>query len=210
MRKILCFRPNDPLLRRAGLLAAILCGLSGAAWAQPQPGHNAPVSGFYAGVFVGAAVLDSTVDFPASGSSPSGRVVDQGGDGVVFALRAGWGTLISQHVYAGLEAEAFLPVDVESRYSVNGTRYRTQLENEVGAYARLGWSPNGFGLLFLRVGIGIPLGSSETSAIPVIGAGAEVPIGQRFAGRVDISYSFPYGDSRIESYRLTAGLVMRF
>lgn len=210
VRQFLFFGWRDQMLLRLGLFGAALSGLSGAAWAEPRPGHNAPVSGFYAGVFAGAAVLDSTVDLPANGSSPGGRVVDQGGDGAVFALRAGWGTLISQHVYAGLEVEAFLPVNVDSRYSVNGTRYSMQLDNEIGAYARLGWSPNGVGLLFLRAGLGFPLGSSEASVVPVIGAGAEVPIGQRFAGRVDISHAFPHGESRIESYRLTAGPVMRF
>lgn len=199
------------ILGVALLAPLILAGLGNPAAAQPRaPEVNETAAGFYLGVFAGAAVLDSTVNFAGTTSETSTRVVDQGGDGAIFALRAGWGTLISQHVYLGAELELMLPANVSSRYSVGDVQYSARLENEVGAYARIGWSPNGFGLLFLRAGLGVPLSGDDSRVIPVIGAGAEVPIGRRFAGRVDIAYSFPSGRNDIESYRLTAGLVLRF
>ena len=56
------------------------------------------IPGFYAGIFGGIAVLDSTVVFTPTGArADTIKLVDQGGDGAVVGFRAGWGTMISRH-----------------------------------------------------------------------------------------------------------------
>ena len=195
---------------RCSVALAMWIAMTIGAAAQPREAAGAPVDSIYVGVFAGAIALDSTVSFASNGTKPGIKLVDQGGDGAIFGLRVGWGMRISQHIYVGVEGEAMFPANVNSRYDANGERYRRRFFNELGAYARIGWSPDGSSLLFLRGGLGVPLTADDQTAIAILGAGAEVPIGRRFAGRIDIGYSFPYTRALLESYRLTAGLVMRF
>ena len=199
--------------RASGLLTvslAVWMATATLAAGQPRELPASTIDAVYIGIFAGAIAVDSTVTFASDANRPGTKVVDQGGDGAIFALRAGWGMRISQHVYVGLELEGMLPANVNSRYDANGERYRRRVQKEIGTYGRIGWSPDGHSLLFLRGGIAVPLTADDQTAIAVVGAGAEVPIGRRFAGRVDINYAFPYTQSRIETYRLTAGLVLRF
>jgi hypothetical protein len=197
-------------LSTLALASGLMVALAGQAAAQRRETISAPVVGVYVGIFAGAVALDSTINLQADGTRPGAKLVDQGGDGAIVGLRTGWGTLVSQHVYTGLELEGVVPIDANSRYDVNGLRYRRRLQNEVGAYGRVGWSPDGYSLLFLRGGLAVPLTTVDQRVIAIIGAGAEVPFGRRFAGRVDISYSFPSGGAHLETYRLTAGVVLRF
>ena len=105
------------------------------------------VSGYYINGFAGAAIIDSTVRFAATADRPAGRFVDQGGDGLLVGARLGWGTVMATHVYVGAEVEGVAPYDVSSRLMAYGAEYRARLRNEIGAYARLGWTSDGGSLV---------------------------------------------------------------
>lgn len=189
------------------------------AWAD---GRNAEVDGYYVGLFAGAVVIDSTVDFPATETRPAGRIVDQGGDGLILGVRAGWGTMLDRTIYAGFEGEIVLPHNVTSRLDAYGAEYRARLRNELGVYGRLGWVTYGHSLIYLRAGVSVPrqnfesvqggndAKSADFTLVPTIGGGMEMNFSQRLFGRADITYSWPTGENAIESYRFTAGLGMRF
>jgi opacity protein-like surface antigen len=196
------------------LLAAVLAGA-----ALPALAEEVRLDGFYLGIFGGMAVLDSTVVIPATDTRPAAKFVDQGGDGAVVGLRVGWGSMISRHGYAGLEGDFLLPIEVTSRLMALGVEYRDRLRNEFGVFGRLGWSPEGNSLFFLRAGMTIPRqsfdnvpgGTRDTwSVAPAIGLGAETHLSRHLVARIDATYSWPTGDNRMESYRMTAGLAWRF
>lgn len=202
-----------PRIARPLLAAAI------AAAALPAAAQEVRLNGFYLGVFGGMAAIDSTVTIPATDTRPAAKFVDQGGDGAVVGLRGGWGTMISRHGYAGIEADLLLPINVTSRLMAMGVEYRDRLRNEFGLFGRLGWSPEGNSLFFLRAGMTIPRQSFENvpggtrdtwSVAPAIGLGAETHLTYNLVARIDATYSWPTGDNRMESYRMTAGLAWRF
>lgn len=199
--------------------ARLLPAIALAATALPAHAQEVRLNGFYLGVFGGMAVIDSTVTIPATATRPAAKFVDQGGDGPVVGLRAGWGSMISRHGYAGIEADLLLPIDVTSRLMAMGVEYRDRLRNEFGVFGRLGWSPEGNSLFFLRAGMTIPRQSFENvpggtrdtwSVAPAIGLGAETHLSRRLVARIDATYSWPTGENRMESYRMTAGLAWRF
>ncbi|NMJ42459.1 porin family protein [Roseomonas sp. JC162] len=212
------------MMKDNAVFAAAMAATSLVALASPATANEPdlrPLNGFYAGVFAGAIALDSTVSFAATDTRPAERYVDQGGDGFVVGLRGGWGQLISVHKYLGIEIEGLVPWNVTSRLNANGAEYRARLRSELGIYGRAGWSRDGQDLLFIRAGFTIPkqtyesvenhgTGTADWTPVPTIGAGAEIAISRRWAGRVDISYSFPHGDNVLESYRLTFGVSYRF
>ena len=194
-----------------------LCALALAAWiatgalagaaAQRSEAAVFPIEGFYVGAFAGAIVVDSKVTLRGNGTQTSARLRDTG---AALGLRGGWGMRLTPSLYAGLELEGMFPIDVNSSYSALGQTYRREIYSEIGAYGRLGWSPDGQSLLFLRAGTAASMGGDYPAFVAVIGAGAEMPISQRLAGRVDVAYSFPFTRNHVEIYRLTAGVVLRF
>ena len=144
------FRHSAPRLMLVSCVALAACPV---AKAQAE---QAAISGFFLNGFAGAAVIDSTVSFAATASRPAGRFVDQGGDGLLVGARLGWGTVLASHLYAGAELEGVAPYNVTSRLMAYGAEYRTRLRNEVGAYARLGWTSDGGSLVFIRAGFSMP------------------------------------------------------
>lgn len=211
------------MLQRGSFLqmVAVSALLTAPGFAFAEDADTRALNGFYAGVFAGAIVLDSTVVFQPTSTQPGAKYVDQGGDGLAVGLRGGWGRLISVHKYIGIEIEGIVPYNVTSRLNAMGNEYRARMRSEVGAYARAGWSRDGQDLLFVRAGFTIPKqtyesvqnqanGRADWSPVPTIGAGAEIGIARNWAGRLDISYSFPHGDNVLESYRLTFGVSYRF
>lgn len=180
------------------------------------------VSGFYINGFAGAAIIDSTVKFAATPERPAGRFVDQGGDGLLVGARVGWGTLLATYIYAGAEFEGVAPYNVTSRLMAYGAEYRARLRNEVGAYARLGWTSDGGSLVFIRAGFSMPRqifastqsadgrSRADWSAVPAFGVGAEVKVWGPVFARVDVGYSMQHGANRLETYRLNAGFTLRF
>ena len=108
----------------------ILFAMTGASRAF---GDDRPINGFYVSAFAGMAALDSTVTFPETSTRPASKFVDQGGDGAIFGARAGWGRLVTEHIYIGGEAEVVLPWNVTSRLMALGVEYRARLRSEFGA-----------------------------------------------------------------------------
>jgi len=201
------------------MLACITTAMLPAATSIAQP---ATVAGFYINAFAGAAIIDSTVNFAATANRPAGRFVDQGGDGLLVGGRVGWGAIVATNLYTGVELEGVAPYNVTSRLMAYGAEYRARLRNEVGAYARVGWTSDGGSLVFARAGFSMPRqifqstqspsgrNSAEWSAVPAFGVGAEVPIWGPVFARVDVGYSMQHGANRLETYRLNAGLTLRF
>ncbi|MBR0655747.1 hypothetical protein [Plastoroseomonas arctica] len=195
----------------AGLL------LTGQARAQ-----EAALGGFYVNGFAGAAIIDSTVNFAATANRPAGRFVDQGGDGLLVGARLGWGTVLAPHLYAGVELEGVFPYNVTSRLMAYGAEYRARLRNEIGGYARVGWTSDGGSVVFARAGFSMPRqifqstqspggrNSAAWSAVPAFGVGAEVPVWGPVFARFDVGYSMQRGANRLETYRLNAGFTLRF
>ena len=189
---------------------------------QRAAAQDPEVSGFHVGVFGGAVVIDSTVNFPATDTRPAAKFVDQGGDGFIFGLRAGWGGMVGTSVYAGFEGELLIPYNVTSRLEAFGAEYRARLRNEFGVYGRIGWVSYGRSMVFLRAGLSVPRqnfesvqgGNSASGAdftlVPTFGGGAEMNFSSRLFGRMDVTYSWPSGTNAIESYRVSAGLGVRF
>ena len=206
------------LLRAAPMFAVLPLVLYSANASAAEP---RPVEGAYVGVFAGFLALDSTIVFPATASRPAAKYVDQGGDGIAFGLRAGWGRLVTQHTYAGIEIEGLLPHNTTSRLMAMGLEYRARMRSEIGVYGRLGWSPDGRNLLYTRFGLTIPKqnyqsvrepanASAEWSPVPAFGVGHEIALTDRISTRLDVTYSFPSGDNIMESYRMTIGVTYRF
>lgn len=198
------------------LAAALLAAACGQARAE-----DSRLGGFHLGAFGGAAILDSTVSFPARGDQPSATFVDQGGDGFVFGLRAGWGTMVEARTYAGLEAEFLLPYNVTSRLMALGVEYRARLRNEFGLYGRIGYAPSRDAMVYFRAGVTLPRQSFQSvengapadadwTLVPAFGVGGELHVTQNVALRFDATYSIPSGANRIESWRMTAGILWRF
>ena len=203
----------------ATALAMSMPLLPAAAWSQ-EPATT-PVSGFYANIFAGMIVLDSTIVFPATATRPAAKFVDQGGDGAIFGARLGWGTLVTRNIYLGAEIEGTYPWNVTSRLMAFGAEYRARLRSEIGAFGRIGWSPDGRSMAFFRAGVTVPRQNFEAvqdgantgadwRVVPALGLGAEVALSRHLAFRVDATYSMPNGDNLFESYRLNAGLTYRF
>lgn len=188
---------------------------------QAAASDRRPVEGPYIGAFAGLIVLDSTVVFPATSTRPAAKFVDQGGDGIAFGLRAGWGRLVGENTYVGIELEGILPHNATSRLMAAGMEYRARLRSEVGLYGRLGWSPDGRNLIYTRFGLTVPKQNyqsvrepanarAEWTPVPTIGVGHEIALTDRVSTRVDVTYSFPNGPNILESYRMTLGLTYRF
>ncbi len=206
--------------RRLILLACTWLHLLHARPVQAQA-QDLPVAGFYINGFAGAAIIDSTVSFAATAKRPAGRFVDQGGDGLLAGARLGWGTVLATHLYAGAELEGVVPYNVTSRLMPYGAEYRARLRNEVGAYARIGWTSEGGSLVFVRAGFSMPRqiftstqshdgrSRADWSAVPAFGVGAEVPVWGPVFARVDVGYSLQHGANRLETYRLNAGFTLR-
>lgn len=198
----------------SGALVAV--ALAGTARAE-----DSRLAGFHIGAFGGAAILDSTVTLPAAPGRPSATFVDQGGDGFVFGLRAGWGRMIEDRAHAGIEAEYLVPYNVTSRLMALGAEYRARLRNEAGLYGRIGYAPARDAMVYLRAGVTLPRQSFRSVAqgvsagadwtlVPAFGLGGEVHVTERLALRLDATYSIPSGENRIESWRMTAGVLWRF
>ncbi|HYF09444.1 MAG TPA: outer membrane beta-barrel protein [Acetobacteraceae bacterium] len=195
------------------LLAALALLLPGAARAQEDR-----LSGLYINAFFGLAVLDSTVTVPGTGGAPPMRFVDQGGDGMIYGLRLGYGHRFSEGLYLGAEIEGLLPISVTSRLMAAGVEYRARLRQEIGAYGRVGYSLDGRSLLFFRAGLTVPHQVFETGAEAqsrrtpglALGAGAEVLVLPRVGIRLDGTWDLPAGRNDLESYRATLAVVWRF
>ncbi len=176
------------------------------------------LSGVSLGVLIGLAVLDSTVDIPTTATRPAMRFVDQGGDGMLFGARLGYGRLLGEGIFLGAEIEGLLPHGVTSRLNAAGAEYRARMRQEIGAYGRIGYSPDGRSLLYLRGGLTIPRQLFETATQasarwqpgPAIGAGAEVAMTQNVLVRLDATWALPAGHNSLESYRMSAGIAWRF
>ncbi|WP_137124870.1 hypothetical protein [Roseomonas sp. HF4] len=198
---------------RLAILATVI-GLAGPAAAQEDR-----LGGFHIGIFGGEAILDSTVTIPATATSPGAVFVDQGGDGFIFGARAGWGRLVTERAYLGIEGEAIVPYNVTSRLNALGVEYRARLRNEFGVYGRIGYAPARDGMVYFRAGLTVPRQSFQSTGgqdgadwtlVPAFGVGGEIHVTHDIALRVDATYSVPSGANRIESWRLTGGILWRF
>lgn len=206
-----------PVLRRA-LRAALLLALLLQPLAAAAEAREDRLSGVTLGAFFGLAVLDSTVTAPRPGGGAPLRFVDQGGDGMIYGLRLGYGRLLAGGVYLGAEIEGLLPIGVTSRLNAAGVEYRARLREELGAYGRIGWSPDGRTLLYLRAGLTVPHqvfetgtgAQSRSTPAVALGAGAEVFVTRQLGIRLDGTWDLPAGRNDLESYRVSAGLVWRF
>ena len=199
------------------LISAVFIGtvISGPALAEGSRLH-----GFYIGAFGGLAVLDSTVNLPATDSTPNVKLVDQGGDGFIFGLRAGWGTNFNHSGYAGIEVEGILPNNVRSRMMAMGVEYTAHMRGEVGFYGRLGWAPDENSMIFLRAGAAAfrqsftnsrgTGESTEWDIVPAIGVGMETHLTRNLLVRIDFHYTGQAGMNAMEAYHVTAGLAWRF
>ena len=205
-----------PARRRAAPLALALMLLLAPAAARAEADDR--ISGLYINAFFGLAVMDSTVNIPAQGSRPAMRFVDQGGDGMIYGLRLGYGRRLEDGLYLGAEIEGLLPIMVTSRLMAAGAEYRARLRQEVGGYLRIGYSLDGRSLLYVRGGLTLPRqvfetgesAQSRSTPAVAVGAGAEVHVSPRAAIRLDATWNLPSGRNDLESYRLSAGVVWRF
>jgi opacity protein-like surface antigen len=206
----------EQMVSGAIVAAAFLLGAAGPALAAEER-----LAGFHVGAFGGATILDSTVTLPAAPGRPAATFVDQGGDGFIFGLRAGWGTMIDERAYAGIEGEFLVPYNVTSRLMALGAEYRARLRNEFGLYGRLGYAPSADAMVYLRAGVTLPRqsfqsvgsaapGGADWTLVPAFGLGGEVHVTRDVALRFDVTYSIPSGENRIESWRMTAGVLWRF
>ena len=125
---------------------------------------------------------------------------------------------LGERLYLGAEIEGLWPLAVTSRLNAAGAEYRARLRQEVGAYGRIGYSPDGRSLVYLRGGLTIPRQVFETAHQasarwqpgPAIGAGAEVALTENLLIRLDATWDLPAGRNSLESYRMSAGIVWRF
>lgn len=202
-------------LRSAALAATLLLAPLAA---RAEEAREDRLSGFTAGAFFGMAVMDSTVDAPNPAGGPPLRFVDQGGDGMIYGLRLGYGRLLDRGLYLGAELEGLLPIAVTSRLNAAGVVYRARLREEIGGYLRAGYAPDGRTLLYIRAGLTMPHQVFETGVAATgnttphlaIGAGAEVFVTPRIGIRLDGTWDMPAGRNDLESYRVSAGFVFRF
>lgn len=213
---------------RSGIARIGACGLLavlGAVVGAPAQAHPSEtsdrLSGIYIGAFAGAVVLDSTVRFATEKPKGGPKLVDQGGDGQIGGLRAGWGAMLNDHVYLGLEVEASKTHRAISRYNSHRSDYQSNLEGDFGTYGRLGWSPEGNSLIFVRAGVSAQdykvrasrrlvghLGGAVVA--PSLGLGLETHLTPGLAARIDATHAMPTGPLQQETYRVTMGLSWRF
>ena len=203
------------------MVSALIAAVAILATAPAARAEESRFSGFHLGAFAGVALIDSTVEFPATATHPAAKFVDQGGDGPIFGIRGGWGAMIGDQTYAGVEGEFLVPYNVTSRLMALGVEYRARLRNEFGLYGRIGIMPDRASLLYLRAGLTIPRQNFEVvqggnapgadwSLVPAIGLGAEGFVSRNLALRLDATYSVPTGTNKMESWRVTAGVVWHF
>lgn len=144
--------------------------------------------------FFGATVFDTTVDLGTQ------RAPDQGGDALTGGIRLGINN--TAPFFYGAELEAF-GANGRSRLMLNnGLTYTYDLNWGAGAYARIGWRTRGNTIAFFRAGV---LATNNDTRVD-LGVGAEVPVADNVAIRIDLGYS----PGNVEYYRLTGGVVMRF
>lgn len=222
---------------------AVVCamfGTSAAARAQDR------LSGLYIGAFVGGAYLDTTLVTPAithrqttevdisvptpqgtvlvrrsvpvSVTFPSQRIKDQGGNGVVFGARFGYGTILWDRIYVGAEAEVTFPQMAESSRELFGQTYRGTLNTEAALFVRAGYTLNGQTLFYGRAGVAVPRQRVEVGSTtverwfptPAVGVGVEHALTPKIALRMDLTMYPAVEDNQIGSYRGVVGVSYRF
>jgi len=209
-------------VKKAAVVMA--CGLLCSPASAREQNQSDRLTGPYvgAGLSVGATVSQHKVDtgiripnfartLSYENVSPSSQV----------ELRLGWGTLAGSNFYLGLETEGLFPLQSRVENSLSNVQYNTLFGPELAAYGRLGWTPDGGTLLFVRAGainlnryVEAPKygysSKSDAGWAPIIGLGVEIPIYEKSFFRIDLSHADAGGKTEMKTYQASIGLGYRF
>ncbi len=207
---------------------------------------QAQTSGFYIGAFAGGAFLNSNlvtpsftqtqtvsatvpvstpfgtqnvnVTAPFSTTIPAQRLRNQGGQGFIGGLRAGYGQRLNDRIYLGAEVEVTFPQNAQSRLAIMGMSYRARLETEGAIFIRVGYLFSDTSMAYLRGGGAMPrhvarVGRQSVerwTPTPAVGFGFEQRLMPQVSLRADMTYMPALEDNQIGSFRAVLGISYHF
>jgi outer membrane autotransporter protein len=136
-------------------------------------------------------------------------------------LRLGWGGMVQDNIYLSAELEGSIPFTATNTQTALGTEFRIKSGTEFAGFGRLGWSPDGRNLLFVRAGA-INLNRSleapqfnyqsgtDNELAPAFGIGAEVVVSDRVSFRLDLTHAKGSGATDLKIFQGAVGLTYRF
>ena len=202
------------------LLGAIFASLPGLAFAT-EPAS--PLAGPYMsiGVFAGGNFSQQTVSLRLPNGQQRTLSTELVTPTTNVGVRLGYGKVIFENIYLGAEAEGSLPFRASTEQYALGVRYITKTEAEGAGFVRLGWTPDGQSMVFVRAGalnlnrsVEVPQYNYRTKSdggwAPAFGVGLEVGLSQNASVRLDMSHANTSGDSNLKTFQGSIGISYRF
>lgn len=200
-----------------GVLISFAFGL---AQAQQLP-SNLHGAYFGAGVLVGGDFSRQTISLKLPNGQQRNLTAEIVSPTAMAGLRFGWGAMATDNLYLGAELEGSIPFVATQKQAVFGTTVQVKAGLEFAGFARLGWSPDGSNLLFVRAGainlnrtleapqVGYRSGSTS-QLVPAFGLGAEVAVSDRVSFRLDLTHAKDNGATDLQIFQGAVGLTYRF
>lgn len=161
-------------MRKMIIVAALLFPLS------------AQANDFYIGGGMSMFLFDSTVQ------TPVGKLVDQGGDAPAYRIFAGYDYVFENRLFIGGEVLAGVTAG-RSRLVLGGQDLTVEVPFYTETVARIGWRTRGNSSFYARLGAMVAQvtdgGQTGWRAAPLVGLGAEVPIGRGWFAGVEASWT---------------------
>jgi opacity protein-like surface antigen len=208
------------ITKKIGLLAALIVSVPGFVCAEESV---APLSGpyFSMGVFAGGNFSQQTVSLRLPNGHQQTLSAELVTPSTNAGIRLGWGQVLTENIYLGLEAEGVVPFQSSTEQAVLGVRYVSKLRPEGAGFARVGWTSDGKSLFFVRAGAvnlsrttEVPLYNYKSSAdsgwAPAIGVGLEVALTKSVSIRLDMSHANASGETNLKTFQGALGISYRF
>ena len=186
---------------------------------EPAPTLNGAY--FSSGIFVGGDFSRQTIPLRLQNGQQRNLTTEVVSPSSMAGLRLGWGGMVEDNIYLSAELEGSIPFTATNTQTALGTEFRIKSGIDYAGFGRLGWSPDGRNLLFVRAGA-INLNrsleapqfnhqsGSDNELAPAFGIGAEVVVSDRVSFRLDLTHAKGSGATDLKIFQGAVGLTYRF